>query len=265
MHEEKHRSFGVNKHTLLCKCYVCGRMSLYIVLMRVLDIRKIEALNIIRKNLDSDYSDEKVESYKKKLKKRKIDITPYKEEYEYFQFAYSNYMIKKGFTKKTMNEFEIYYNYEDKNIIFPVFEGGKFVGMMYRKPYDGSDYWYNDGFDKTVYVYNIDKVCKRKVITIVESPKDVAWMYQCGIYNAVSFFGTNFGKEQVNKIRKLSNNFVLGMDNDSEGDKANRLLFKYLKGKNRYRVDYGYAKDPGEMWEKDLTKTFAKTLRCFRY
>jgi len=264
-HDERRRSFGVHRRTLVAKCYVCGKMPLYKLIQKVRSISKVEALTLIRKELDRNYTGKgtSVSSGKRNFQSRKV--RELSEELEYYRGQYAKYMTKhKGFTKEILKEFEIFYNDEDKRLLFPVREGGKLVGMMYRNPFDEGDYWYNDDFDRQKYVYNLDNAERGKTIIIVESPKDVAWMKQAGIANVVSVFGTNFGPKQVKKIKAVTSRVCFAMDNDKGGMEATVNLFKAFVGCIKYRVDLEPYGDPGDMELEEIRKRFVKPKLCFK-
>lgn len=267
-HSERRRSFGVHKKNLVCKCYVCGKKPLHKLLQEVRSISKVDALNLIRNELNKNYKDVKGASFSKKkiikATKERV-IRDLGEELRYYSHQYSKYFTKqKGFDKKILKQFEIFYNDEDKRILFPVRENVTLVGMMYRNPFEEGDYWYNDGFIRQNYVYGIDYTVRGLVVIIVESPKDVAWLYQAGINNAVAIFGTNYGKEQIKKIKNITRKVCIVMDSDDGGRVAQRKLFKEFKDCVKYEIDLDGYKDPGDMPLDILKERFRDHRLCFK-
>jgi DNA primase len=269
-HKERRRSFGVHKSTLVTKCFVCGNRPLFQVLVEANGVSKIQALSLIRNNLDKDYLDAQrlgvsKKSYLKykKLKRDRVQ-GEIEEELRYYNKVYAKYLLDMGFTKDTLKLFKIFYNYDKQLLLFPVFLKGKHIGTMYRNPYATGEYFYSVGFDKTKYVYNIDNIKRGSVVIVLESPKDVAWMYQSGFKNCVSFFGTNYGPEQVAAVKSITNKVILAMDNDRDGRIANKKLFVDFEGLVKYIVDFGKYKDPGDMDSEYIATVFSNPKFCIR-
>ena len=267
-HDERRRSFGVSKKYLICKCYVCGKKPLHKLLQEVRGISKAQALGIIRKDLNRNYKSKNwstTGSHNTKELIRKRKLREIGDELKYFSFQYSKYLTRqKGFDKSYLEMFKVFYNDEEQRILFPIYEKKKLVGMMYRNPYDEGGYWYNEGFDRQIYVYNIDNICRGSMVYVVESPKDVVWLCQCGVDTAVAVFGTNFGPEQVRKIKKRTNKVCLVMDNDEAGQRAQGKLFKAFKGCIKYSIDMDGYKDPGDMPKNVVVDRFTLPRLCFK-
>ena len=138
-----------------------------------------------------------------------------------------NLLVKSGICVKTNNG--IYDIYRDR-IMFPLWDiNGKTNGFSGRI-YEGNDQskyintMETDIFKKGTLLYNYhnarEHVLKDNKIIIVEGFMDVIRLYSIGIYNVVATMGTAVTKEQVNLIRKITNNVILMFDGDAAGKKA---------------------------------------------
>ena len=121
-------------------------------------------------------------------------------------------------------------------IMFPLWDiNGKVIGFSGRI-YEGNDTskyintMETDIFKKGSLLYNYDNARKsildKDKIIICEGFMDVIRLYTIGIDNAVATMGTAVTKEQLNLIRKLTNNVVLMFDGDKAGEKA---TFSFLE------------------------------------
>ena len=115
-------------------------------------------------------------------------------------------------------------------IMFPLWDtNGKVIGFSGRI-YEGSDTskyintMETDIFKKGSLLYNYDNarksILEKDEIIICEGFMDVIRLYTIGVTNAVATMGTAVTKEQLNLIRKLTNNVILLFDGDKAGEKA---------------------------------------------
>ena len=124
-------------------------------------------------------------------------------------------------------------------IMFPLWDtNGKVIGFSGRI-YEGSDTskyintMETDIFKKGSLLYNYDNARKsildKDEIIICEGFMDVIRLYTIGIENAVATMGTAVTKEQLNLIRKLTNNVILLFDGDKAGEKATLSFIELSK------------------------------------
>ena len=119
--------------------------------------------------------------------------------------------------------------YNDR-IMFPLYDvSGKVVGFSGRIYKDNGQNKYlntkeTDIFKKgeMLYHYHIAREeCRlKKSVIIMEGFMDVIRASTIGIKNTVALMGTALTKEQINLIRRLSNNIILCLDGDGPGVKA---------------------------------------------
>ncbi|TXT66096.1 MAG: hypothetical protein BAJALOKI3v1_50096 [Promethearchaeota archaeon] len=108
--------------------------------------------------------------------------------------------------------------------------------------------WKHYGFSSKTVLYNFWNVysIKPKTVVIVEGPKDVWWLDQHGVYNALGLFGLNISVYNIKQLLKLGvENIVLCTDNDERGSEAEYDLSKKLyKFFNIYKLSS--IIDPGK-------------------
>ncbi len=124
-------------------------------------------------------------------------------------------------------------------IMFPLWDtNGKVIGFSGRI-YEGSDTskyintMETDIFKKGSLLYNYENakksVLEKDEIIICEGFMDVIRLYTIGVTNAVATMGTAVTKEQLNLIRKLTNNVILLFDGDKAGEKATLSFIELSK------------------------------------
>jgi len=119
--------------------------------------------------------------------------------------------------------------YNDR-IMFPLYDVfGKVVGFSGRIYKDNGQNKYvntkeTDIFKKgeMLYHYHIAKEeCRiKKSVIVMEGFMDVIRASTIGVKNTVALMGTALTKEQINLIKRLSNNIILCLDGDNPGQKA---------------------------------------------
>ena len=119
--------------------------------------------------------------------------------------------------------------YNDR-IMFPLYDVfGKVVGFSGRIYKDNGQNKYvntkeTDIFKKgeMLYHYHIAKEeCRiKKSVIVMEGFMDVIRASTIGVKNTVALMGTALTKEQINLIKRLSNNIILCLDGDDPGQKA---------------------------------------------
>ena len=147
-----------------------------------------------------------------------------------------NLLVKSGIAVRSGNNvFDIYRD----RIMFPLWDtNGKTIGFSGRI-YEGNDQskyintMETDIFKKGSLLYNYENarksVLEKDEIIICEGFMDVIRLYTIGIENVVASMGTAITKEQVNLIRKLTNNVILMFDGDKAGLKATNSFIEVAK------------------------------------
>lgn len=179
-----------------------------------------------------------------------------------------NYFRKQGFNQNTIDRFHIGFCEDSTKPMFmrsfaPVLDDqGKYIigvtgrtifekcGLcqMYHSPKNGCptdgidlrDYskWKHFGFNAGSLLYNysnaIESIQKTSLVIVTEGPKDVWWLYQHGVCNAVALLRKEIMEHQLNKlIQSGATRVILMLNNDEASrsirDRTIRNLSKYFK------------------------------------
>ena len=145
----------------------------------------------------------------------------------------TNLLVKKDYDLATLNKIGLSSDdhdiYNDR-IMFPLYDvSGKVVGFSGRIYKDNGQNKYlntkeTEIFKKgeMLYHYHIAREeCRlKKSVIVMEGFMDVIRASTIGIKNTVALMGTALTKEQINLIKRLSNNIILCLDGDGPGVKA---------------------------------------------
>lgn len=156
----------------------------------------------------------------------------------------SDYFIKQGYSKETLDFFEIAGGYKDidGNIrdIIPIRDDkGVLIAYALRdivdKAEDHRKYIFTKGFkgDRVLYnLFNAKEYIKDKPLIIVEGQKSVWKLHEYGINNVVASFGAYLSNRQVNLLYTYAaKGVVMFYDNDIAGIKGSVNASGRLKGK----------------------------------
>lgn len=196
-----------------------------------------EAYNFAVKYFQNNLSSIVGETAKEYLYKRGIDDKTIKE----FEIGLSleerddltRLLIKKDYDLATLNRIGLSSDNHDiynDRIMFPLYDvSGQVVGFSGRIYKDNGQNKYlntkeTEIFKKgeMLYHYHIAREeCRlKKYVIVMEGFMDVIRASTVGIKNTVALMGTALTKEQINLIKRLSNNIVICLDGDDPGVKA---------------------------------------------
>ena len=143
-------------------------------------------------------------------------------------------LLKAGLIKEKNDK---YYDFFRDRVMFPIFNvSGKVVafgGRMLKSAKSDNPNVYNpkyintaetDVYHKSQVLYGISHakadIRKQDVCYLVEGYTDVISLYQAGIKNVVASSGTALTKEQVQLVKRFTQNMVILYDGDAAGIKA---------------------------------------------
>lgn len=196
-----------------------------------------EAYNFAVKYFQNNLSSIVGETAKEYLHKRGIDDKTIKE----FEIGLSleerddltRLLIKKDYDLATLNRIGLSSDNHDiynDRIMFPLYDvSGQVVGFSGRIYKDNGQNKYlntkeTEIFKKgeMLYHYHIAREeCRlKKYVIVMEGFMDVIRASTVGIKNTVALMGTALTKEQINLIKRLSNNIVICLDGDNPGVEA---------------------------------------------
>ena len=170
-------------------------------------------------------------------------------------------LIKKGYNLSDLNLLGLANNNRDlycNRIMFPLKDlSGRIVGFSGRR-YDGikdNKYVNTKGtpiFQKGTILYNYfdarEAIRKKNQVLVMEGFMAVIRSITVGIKNVVSLMGTAMTKDQVELLKRLSNNVVLCLDGDDPGREATLSNGEELekKGFNVRVVELSDGLDPDD-------------------
>lgn len=236
-----------------------------------------------------------LESSKEEIKEEKEEVILDESILKYFQYLPED-LVKKGFNPELLWNYRIGFHLERKRNIFPIrnmkgqllgVSGGSIIGAEPKyKVYRGCFYsggkkypsdfgdWFDDIypdygiFDKSSYVWNLDKVCRGdyEFIIIVEGFKAALMLIQNGFPNVIALMGSNFTEEQKNLLLRLKTKYYIMLDNDGAGEIGKNIIKEKLyKFSPLYMVEY-QSKQPDDLSKIELEQSIkqAKEIKALR-
>ena len=174
----------------------------------------------------------------------------------------SRYFMNRGFSKQTLEYFEVGDCYDKKSKLFeraiiPVYsdDGSHKIAYICRslKEYKLPKFLiYPKGFDKRFELYNLNKalphIKESNCLFIVEGQGDLWKLHEAGVYNAVGMFGRTLSKEQQKKLQTLPiTHIIILTDNDQAGRESKIQLQRQLGRFYKLSFPYLQHKDIGDM------------------
>lgn len=149
------------------------------------------------------------------------------------RYELTNFLSKKEYSTLEMEQYGLGNGYHDlyyNRIMFPLFNTNNkpvgFSGRVYNTN-DTSKYINTKEtpiFKKGELLYNYyrakEYVREKKNVLITEGFMDVIRLFSVDIKNTVALMGTALTKEQINLLKRLSNNIYICLDGDNAGKKA---------------------------------------------
>src|SRR3990167_4585111 len=238
-HNEKTPSFFVSPIRNSYYCFGCnasGDIFSFVENFEGVNFME-EACLFFEKNLQSD-SNNNIRKYLKKrgldeetIKKWKVgySASSWSGLYDYLKKTFVTADIEKaGLIKKSEEKNNNYYDRFRDRIMFPILDGSgriiAFSGRIFKE--DGKNAKYINSpetplFSKSKILYGYDKakfaIRKLNFSIIVEGQMDLLASHYVGFANTVAASGTALSVEQLNLLRRLSNNIVMAFDSDSAG------------------------------------------------
>ena len=161
------------------------------------------------------------------------------------------YLMTRGITNQTINDFDIRYHVGFDSIIVPIYQKGKLLGSVQRNISRNPKYINSPGMDRDKAVFPLDKVepYDGKII-VVEGLFDAINAHQMGMTHTVCTFGGNVSHAQAKILGSLTRTVVICPDKDASGIKmaykTTNILMK-LGLSVEYTFPSGLAKDFGDM------------------
>ncbi|BDV03580.1 MAG: DNA primase [Candidatus Hepatoplasma scabrum] len=210
----------------------------------------LEALNFYKYNLKIEL--EKNNNLRDYLNKRKITedlLDAFAIGWAKNDNSLKQYLLKKNFKEEEILRASLIRNNEGRlhdlffnRLIFPIIDQDKQVlGFSGRIIDDkGTIKYLNSSenllFNKSKILYNLnnsfEEILFKNEVIIVEGFMDVISFYKIGIKNVCASMGTAFNINHVEKLKKITKNFVLAFDNDQAGIETTIKTYNILKRHN---------------------------------
>jgi len=233
----------VNKHTGLWHCFnpSCGEKG---------SLRSFgwEGANLKKEFTDDDIiallGGEEVEDSSK--------VDDFYEQTRVEDYSNLNTLLSRGFTKETLNHFEVGYYAKKNRIIIPVRdEFFKLAGFIGRSidPDAYLRYRYSKGFSKGKILFNLNNAKRFGSVIVVEGSTDCMKIHQSGYPNVVAALGAGLSSQQKSKLSKYFDKIICFGDADSAGEQMNCAIIEACRDAELSVVEYpeDYPNDPGGM------------------
>lgn len=175
----------------------------------------------------------------------------------------TDYMFIRGFTKKTLKEWEFGYDSASSRIVLPVYdEDDNLVGFKARA-WDGRKPKYLNlggkrygwpSFLKNSIVFGLNRVIEKghTDLIVVEGELNAVALWQHGYTNAVAINGSYYGPKQLQLLKSHAESVTLFFDSDEAGFDATSRLNRELKDHLFVRVVPEHKGDPADMTADDI-------------
>jgi len=256
----------------------------------LMGILKVDYQGCIKWLSEFDINPSQVNTGKKFIQSTKIithkRLNPeYKISLNKIDYIKPKFYLDRGFKENTLKHFGISYCNNRKNPFFgyitvPIFNDDKksIAGFIARNPNpkclichryhkendpcssNGTKWKNTAGFHNNAYFYNLwnakPYIEKFNEVILTEGPADTWKMYESGIYNCLSMFGTSITMDQKVILESLPIiNIKLFLDPDEAGKTSSIKLKNYLD--RFYNVEIiNYNKQPSECSKEELQKIF---------
>lgn len=130
------------------------------------------------------------------------------------------YLTDRGFTKGTLNQFEVCWSSKKKRIVIPVRdENYRVAGLIGRAPDDLTTpkYLYSKDFPKKGVLFNLHHAKAHKSVILVEGSLDCARVVQAGYPNTCAVLGSSLSDEQARLIERYFLSVIIFSDRDAAG------------------------------------------------
>lgn len=231
-HDERTPSFLIHTTDLVGHCFGCGvGGSVETLLSRSRGITVEEA----RRHLGIT-ADDSLRKARAKKQNSRVPIRTYPESWlAPWKKEAHEYVIRRGFTTKSLRAVGSLYDSHFKRQVFPHRDReGKLLGCTGRTCVGEEPKWYHYwGYDKGQFLYQPFRLDSLRPILVVEGPFDLLWLYQNGVDNVVATLGANLSESQSRALKDCGRRFILGYDSDTAGRTATDRAHKRLSHTSR--------------------------------
>ena len=255
-HKENTPSWGIMIHyPYIMNCFCCGKSGTVInLIMHIEDCNVMEAFSIADKY-----------GYKESDKEREVKkYTPTMTEIELEKYTifFNKAILKRGLSIKTLKEWEVGYDIENRSHIFTIRDENKKLIGVGAKPLKErySRYIFYKGTRKGQTLYGLYKCNLGKPVIVVEGFMDALKLWELGVRNVVALMGNQATDKQIELLAQNFNKVYTALDNDEKGRWGTRSLIRKLRGKVKiFILEYPkWIKDGGEFRRRSQVKKWLK-------
>lgn len=270
VHGDLNPSLQINVEKDFWYCYGCGAHGSSLELIKAFEpnlttlqaMKKLssfskgkEGKGVIGVGIDRDSTKTKTYSEGLKISRDYYYNLPHTNWYKVPEevFHIKRYLLKRGFTTKTLKKFEAKATYNKLYpVVFPMYDNGLFRGYVMRTddPFVEAErkYMYSKGFKRRI---TLPGDYRSDTVVLVEGFLDMLAGKQLGIKNIVCLLGWKMSGEQFKKLKKKHvKTFICALDNDEAGRKGYKYLSRITQSENivvkRIRYPKG-IKDFGDL------------------
>ena len=138
------------------------------------------------------------------------------------------YLAKRGLSRETCRKYEVKYDSQNRQVVFPCYDVDGNLVMLHRRSIDTKMFYLDEDVNKPV--FGLDKIVQNHIskAIVTEGPFDALKAVEFG-FPACATLG-NLDDDQINQINESGIKFLYIMfDNDAAGDKFKQKLKKSLK------------------------------------
>lgn len=281
-HSNRHTpSFSVSrdKGAFICFNPSCGEAGTLLELIKkILQKNDFEALryissqeNEVLNNFD-ELLNETLEEKPDFIQFDQSTIEKLREEMNKYEDG-KNYMQGRGFTNKTLEEFDVGYSYNRRMVTVPVHSpDGICVGIVGRG-IDAKTFKNSTGLPRSSTLFNIHRAKLVGDICIVtESSFDAMRVHQSGFPNVVATLGGHISSDNLKLLNRYFNKIIIMTDSDEAGRQLGKTISNKLRNKDVLWASYSYgkiyphdAKDAGDMTEDEIKICIKNSVSDIEY
>lgn len=269
LHFDHTNSFSINLETGGWVCHkFCGRGKLDSLISRINNCSITEARKWIEMSsepppveaselmnlLYSTLNQKPEEKQEKIMEAYRTDIGP-------------KFLLQRGFTKKTLQEWKIGYDPEKGAAIIPVLDRWVIRRFspetLYLAP---AKYVYEPDFPKSEILFGLDHCTDSSKVVVVEGSLDCIWLHQCGVKSAVAILGAHVSDQQRNQLLSKFDKVYFMLDNDEAGIAGMREVLQDPRFLSSKVVTLPtYRKDPQECNKAEIVASLVQSKDAVKW
>jgi len=172
-------------------------------------------------------------------------------------------MLERGIDPDTLERFEVGWDEENQETIFPIKDStGKLHGYVHSP---GKGQYYYTGQHRGSAFFGAQFVTKQNMKVLVEGAVDALRVWQLSRIPPIASLGISLQKEQIEWLKNNGTNLICMFDNDAAGKKGTKRIWLSLNRKVRvlYTRWNGPEKDPGDVSTRERMVQLLESAQPF--